>query len=263
MVNPPLPRQLTFKAALSVGNYTYGTTNSDDVVLLSNKVKEMDEATLTAIPLESGATAIYILQIKGQYVSDTLEVEFPEGFSLKGELTASAYWSNGTEIYKMSYFDVLQKSYASLVKLSFTRSLGLHQAIDLANITTPSGYWLFVLFRFVYNPSYYDPSQSFLLGSLNQHRQLLYTYRGRANLQVNLPAQALHFSGLGVGDSDLIMLTTHNLTYKVDQLLYTNLTSFVIFPPSNSPLYALKQLDCCFHHNNILIECHQCTVGRR
>lgn len=74
MVNPPLARQLSFKAALSIGNYTYGTTNYDNIILLQNKVAQMDEAAMTAIPLESGAAAIYILQIKRQYVSDTLEV---------------------------------------------------------------------------------------------------------------------------------------------------------------------------------------------
>jgi hypothetical protein len=162
----------------------------------------------------------------------------------------------------MSYFDVLQKSYSSPLKVSLTKSVGSQQIVTLDDLTTPSGYWLFVLFRRIYNPPYYDPSQPFHLSSLNKARQLLYTYKGSADLRVSLSPQAIHFTGLTVGDSDLIMLTTHNLTYQVDQLLYTNLTSFVISPPSNSPLYALRYLGCCFYHNHILIECHQCTVGQ-
>jgi hypothetical protein len=63
-------------------------------------------------------------------------------------------------------------------------------------------------------------------------------------------------------DNDLGILTTHNLTYRVDEAIYTNLTSIIIVPPQNNPLYALNKLDGCFYINSNLIECHSCQVGK-
>ena len=70
-------------------------------------------------------------------------------------------------------------------------------------------------------------------------------------------------TGLKTEDSDLTMLTVHNITYRVDQPIYLNSTSFVITPPKPANLYAVTTLKCCIFLNyNQLIECNPCRIGK-
>jgi len=88
--------------------------------------------------------------------------------------------------------------------------------------------------------------------SIDSGKSLAYSYFGSLG-SLGLSAGSIHFIGLQVLDNDLGVLTTQNLTYRVDDYVYTNLTSIVITPPSSNPLYALSKLDCCLYARGVLI----------
>jgi hypothetical protein len=120
---------------------------------------------------------------------------------------------------------------------------------------------MYLICRFVANPVFYNTTQMFRVEMVDKWRQLKYRYEGAADMIVTDGAQGVHFVGLEVGDNDLEYLTEHNLTYKVDQPLLFNDTSFVIVPPEDSPLFALTYLNCCLLLNSVPLECHECLIG--
>lgn len=116
--------------------------------------------------------------------------------------------------------------------------------------------------KLIINPSYYDNTYAFSVRSINTFKQLLYLYEGPLSIQINVPSQSIHMIGLTTEDSDLTMLTVHNITYRVDDPIYTNFTSFVITPPRPANLYAITTLQCCLILGYTqLIECNQCRTG--
>jgi hypothetical protein len=138
----------------------------------------------------------------------------------------------------------------------------MQPSLLLKNITKqPAAHWLFLLLKFIVNPSYYDPSYQFSLSSINMWHELVYSYVEKLDVEISPPAGGLHFVEIEVGDNDLAMLTEHNLTYRIDQPIFTNLTSLVLVPPKNSPIFALKSVNCCLYINSVAVECHQCNIG--
>ena len=119
----------------------------------------MTGVSLLAVPNAAGANAIYVLQVPAKYVKKTIEIELPGGFKLDEDVTASLYWSNTSKwLNNMSYFELLQQSYTQNAATLLSRRLNLHTKISVANFTAQSNYWLFVLIKFIQNPSYLDAS---------------------------------------------------------------------------------------------------------
>lgn len=93
--------------------------------------------------------------------------------------------------------------------------------------------------------------------------QLINIYRGPLNIEINLPASGIHMIGLTTSDYDLVTLAVHNVTYRVDEPIYTNRTSFVINPANSQHLYAIQSLNCCLILNyTYYVECHPCKIGK-
>jgi len=105
--------------------------------------------------------------------------------------------------------------------------------------------WLYLLIKFITNPSYYDSSIDFTVKSINFNHELQYIYVGPFNIQINIAPSSIHLVGLDASDSDLQTLAIYNITYRVDEPIYTNMTYFVITPPQGSPLFAITALNCC------------------
>jgi hypothetical protein len=55
-----------------------------------------------------------------------------------------------------------------------------------------------------------------------------------------------------VGDNDILYLTQHNITYRLDASFYSNKSAFIITPPDNH-ISDLTTIEGCLYVQNILI----------
>jgi hypothetical protein len=178
------------------------------------------------------------------------------------DVSVALYYSNNSQwLNNLSYFELLQRSYNNNSLVSVSANVNLKSILTVTNINIQSAYWVFLLIKYIQNPSYFDNSQKFKLSSIDATGNLLYISYVKLR-SLGLEAASIHFVNLQLVDNDLGKLTIHNLTYRVDDAIYTNLTSIIIIPPKNNPLYALSKLDCCLYINSVLVECHSCQVGR-
>lgn len=218
------------------------------------------------VPGAGGSNSIYVLKLPSKYIANSLEVDFPTYFSIASTVAVSTYSTNKTNWHQnLSYFELLQLTYQSKVSSSVSSINNGKSTVSVTNITlTNSTIWAFILFKFIANPSYYDSTFNFTVRSLNSYKQLIYIYEGPFAIQINVPSSSIHMIGLSTGDSDLLMLTTFNITYRVDEPIYTNSTSFIITPPHPAHLDAIDTLQCCLILSySQLIECHSCTIGKQ
>ncbi len=90
---------------------------------------------------------------------------------------------------------------------------------------------MFLVLRHITNPSYWDPSALFSVRSLGPQKQLFSLYEGGFDIKIGIPSSSIHMVGLETGENDLVMLTTFKLSYLIDTVIFTNITSLVLTPP--------------------------------
>ena len=91
--------------------------------------------------------------------------------------------------------------------------------------------WAFLVLRYINNPSYWDPSASFSVRSLSPQKQILSLFSGGLDVKIGTPSSSIHMVGFETGESDLVMLTTFKLSYRIDTAIFTNATSLILTPP--------------------------------
>ena len=220
-----------------------------------------------SLPSQAGASSLLFLRIPSKYIYNCSSILLSLPLLLPSITPISLLFSNQSSL-NYTYFNALQITYKNHITdliISSTLSSTINQMSTLninisaysTNITTA---WTYIIMSKVSNPSYSDPSQLTTIQAIDNSSYLMSNFNGYLPLPILPTADPVHFLHIWSSSTDLVSLTTLNLTYRLDTQLFLNRSSFVIsFPKTEySSFYAIPNISCCITVNYTQLECGQC-----
>lgn len=137
------------------------------------------------------------------------------------------------------YFDLLQLTYANNIPIFVNTIYNLNQnlwintqSINTAQLSTLP--WTYILLSPVVNPSYTTTASITLITySQPTHSYYLISHQSTFSFSFSIspPSSNAHMIAYSVLDNDVLYLTQHNVTYRLDEQFYANKSSLIISPP--------------------------------